>query len=426
MAKTMRALQIEQAEWAQRNFGDRPATDPALGLIEEVGELAHAILKRSQGIRGTAEEHTAAIIDAIGDCAIYLCDYATRRGIVLPDVAWPEWPWNPVMVEIVGDLAVFAGQLMQFIDRTELSDVAAFARRLSGAAKNEGRSLQECVDETWKKVRLRDWQANPTDGAAEAKGEPTQAINIVFQGEGPERQFVDIEDDNGRSIRVGEWKDCEYGVQVLRIERIGRPADDVCVSCAHLRCARGLRPADVDRVLACVSHESRPFGEPVEAGCARCGQTEDRGGEYPCPGCGLPTVHDEPLPAVQAEPVVESCPDCAWLAPLGETCVRCGDADRHAEHCSRRNDTTRPHCGGYMDEGPPDPVCAECNRFDAAYREATQRRAYGCRRCNGTGRVEIGCSLCGDSTYDHACNDHSQVCAECNGSGRSGLQGQQP
>jgi len=26
--------------------------------------------------------------------------------------------------------------------------------------------------------------------------------------------------------------------------------------------------------------------------CSCCGQTEDKGGEYPCPGCGRPTLHD--------------------------------------------------------------------------------------------------------------------------------------
>jgi len=38
-----------------------------MGLVEEVGELAHAHLKNEQGIRGTPEEHVQAKVDAIGE-----------------------------------------------------------------------------------------------------------------------------------------------------------------------------------------------------------------------------------------------------------------------------------------------------------------------------------------------------------------------
>ena len=39
-------LQAQQALWAAHNFGaDAPATDAFLGVVEEVGELAHAILQ---------------------------------------------------------------------------------------------------------------------------------------------------------------------------------------------------------------------------------------------------------------------------------------------------------------------------------------------------------------------------------------------
>ena len=37
-------LQAEQAEWSARNFGAQPSWHMVLGLIEEVGELAHAQL----------------------------------------------------------------------------------------------------------------------------------------------------------------------------------------------------------------------------------------------------------------------------------------------------------------------------------------------------------------------------------------------
>lgn len=77
------AIMAEQKEWSLRNFG--PTTpeninDPLIGIVEELGELARAILKKKQGIRGTPQEHDAAMVDAIGDMQIFLIDAMNRHG----------------------------------------------------------------------------------------------------------------------------------------------------------------------------------------------------------------------------------------------------------------------------------------------------------------------------------------------------------
>lgn len=61
--------------WRNHNFPDFTATDQLLGVIEEVGELAHSYLKGKQKIRGTIEEHDANGMDAVGDTLIYLFGY---------------------------------------------------------------------------------------------------------------------------------------------------------------------------------------------------------------------------------------------------------------------------------------------------------------------------------------------------------------
>ena len=83
---TINDIQTAVGLWTARNFPADPA-DPkrktlqcALGVCEEAGELAHAVLKRDQGIRGTAAEHEAAMQDAIGDVVIYLMDLCCREG----------------------------------------------------------------------------------------------------------------------------------------------------------------------------------------------------------------------------------------------------------------------------------------------------------------------------------------------------------
>jgi NTP pyrophosphatase (non-canonical NTP hydrolase) len=87
----IRRLQAEQSEWAQRNFKNRDPIHPVLGVVEEVGELAHALLKQAQGIRGTHSEHTVAAQDAVGDIVIFLCDVCTQRGWDLASIVAMTW-----------------------------------------------------------------------------------------------------------------------------------------------------------------------------------------------------------------------------------------------------------------------------------------------------------------------------------------------
>lgn len=99
---TLRQLQEEQRPWVAHNFPGRHAHYPLLGAMEELGELAHAHLKAEQGIR-QHENHDEAKRDAVADVVIFLSDYCTANGI----------------------------------------------------------DFQDSLNETWAKVRRRDWQANP-------------------------------------------------------------------------------------------------------------------------------------------------------------------------------------------------------------------------------------------------------------------------
>src|SRR6187399_2240071 len=65
--------------WADKNFGDRRGAD--WGMIEEVGEAAHAVLKAQQKIRGFENEiiFMKHFEDAMADIIIYLCDWCYPR-----------------------------------------------------------------------------------------------------------------------------------------------------------------------------------------------------------------------------------------------------------------------------------------------------------------------------------------------------------
>ncbi len=49
--KTYAEIQAEVRVWSQRNFQNAVPEHSWLGMLEELGELSHAILKRQQGIR---------------------------------------------------------------------------------------------------------------------------------------------------------------------------------------------------------------------------------------------------------------------------------------------------------------------------------------------------------------------------------------
>jgi NTP pyrophosphatase (non-canonical NTP hydrolase) len=88
----MQTIQEEHAIWSARNFGsDRPAYQPLLGAVEELGELAHAHLKQEQNIRGDSERHEEEAMDAIGDIAIYLIDYCNLRGWSFEAIIMETW-----------------------------------------------------------------------------------------------------------------------------------------------------------------------------------------------------------------------------------------------------------------------------------------------------------------------------------------------
>jgi NTP pyrophosphatase (non-canonical NTP hydrolase) len=77
--------------WRKVNFPYSRKVDPLLGLVEEVGELSHAVLKQRQGIRGTSDDHESAKRDAIGDIFIYLVDFCNREGVDIERCIVEAW-----------------------------------------------------------------------------------------------------------------------------------------------------------------------------------------------------------------------------------------------------------------------------------------------------------------------------------------------
>ncbi|MDQ3170340.1 MAG: DUF4406 domain-containing protein [Acidobacteriota bacterium] len=81
----------EMPGWQAHNFPGRPAYWPLLGMVEELGELAHAFLKAEQKIRGTPEEHRAMKIDAVIDLFVFGIDFCGAEKIDLRAALTEVW-----------------------------------------------------------------------------------------------------------------------------------------------------------------------------------------------------------------------------------------------------------------------------------------------------------------------------------------------
>jgi NTP pyrophosphatase (non-canonical NTP hydrolase) len=89
----LQAFQAKHKLWLEHNFPNQTPHQALLGVVEEVGELAHAHLKAEQGIRGERMEHRKDALDAIGDIIIYLASYCNTNDYDLETalmLAWAE------------------------------------------------------------------------------------------------------------------------------------------------------------------------------------------------------------------------------------------------------------------------------------------------------------------------------------------------
>jgi NTP pyrophosphatase (non-canonical NTP hydrolase) len=83
----LRKTQAEINEWSEHNFGEVPNSQipyrisSFLGMVEELGEIAHSILKLTQGIRGDKSKHIEAIEDGIADLMVFLLDFCGRNNM---------------------------------------------------------------------------------------------------------------------------------------------------------------------------------------------------------------------------------------------------------------------------------------------------------------------------------------------------------
>jgi NTP pyrophosphatase (non-canonical NTP hydrolase) len=152
----MHRLQAEHREWVDREYPNQPPTIPAAGMVEEAGELLHAILKQEQqriwGFDPRYPQLQADIVDAIGDCAIYVCSYCNADNWDFSECIATSVMYTDDLLRCATELVLQAGKFVT--ERTTLR-MKLYVAWLRGIAHKCNLDFDTCVKETWAKVKQR-------------------------------------------------------------------------------------------------------------------------------------------------------------------------------------------------------------------------------------------------------------------------------
>ena len=166
----LRETQKKLYTWKQRNFPNSGAYEQCVGLIEELGELAHAHLKGSQNIRHTPAEIVAMKQDAIGDMVVFLLnlmsDLDCKVGL--------EDDCNGVQnthFRLLLDLSETVGLISTELNRPNPSSCLMWChhliKELGIYCISEGLDFDDCVNGAVEITLARNWVRFPKNGKSE-------------------------------------------------------------------------------------------------------------------------------------------------------------------------------------------------------------------------------------------------------------------
>ncbi len=162
---TIQDLQECLYAWQKYNFGEQDNERVLLGICEEAGELCHAQLKMEQGIRGSQESLEAEFVDAIGDIAIYMLNYVSGMGELIPafstsdDIAKIE---DPAIIR----KSVFAvyRTVAKLVEEPSMARIQHITNVLLWLCGIKGLNFESIIRDTWREVGKRDWKQFPKTG----------------------------------------------------------------------------------------------------------------------------------------------------------------------------------------------------------------------------------------------------------------------
>lgn len=166
-------------EWAIKNF---TVHIPALGILEEIGEITHCVLKRYQGIRGFDDltHFKNELFDAIADAGVYTLHSMAMKGILVNEIGFVPY-FNPQddnprdqerAEHMLSHITAPAGRILDGYKSMVGGGCAHMVQieRLASFAATYKIDFVEAVAFTWANVQKRDWVKNKTDAHEQALG----------------------------------------------------------------------------------------------------------------------------------------------------------------------------------------------------------------------------------------------------------------
>jgi len=179
--QTARDIIREISDWADYNWPPEQHA-PDLGVVEEIGETTHCILKRIQKIRGMDDvgKFMDKVSDGFADAGVYLCHFCGKNNLTLSFNSTSPFPPfssdRQALIYILQNVIAILQYTETAGTKLEMQELAQFpAQRiwngLNAWAAKYNISLEEELHATWAKVKLRNWKKNPTDAhqVAESK-----------------------------------------------------------------------------------------------------------------------------------------------------------------------------------------------------------------------------------------------------------------
>ena len=180
-------LQKEMYDWKIKNFGQsvNGGMDMLLGVIEEIGELSHSVLKKYQGIRTDGSDFY--IKDSIGDIFIFIMQYLSENSIEYDEMHKYYFDLDmkfesvekyifglySIISEIIrndAEYEMFYNGLPEFGIKTIINEqeilnyINLAVRQLCLISASLGWNFYSILNDVWKEVKMRDWKTYKLNG----------------------------------------------------------------------------------------------------------------------------------------------------------------------------------------------------------------------------------------------------------------------
>lgn len=157
----MRQLQLDHAKWLSKKYPDQKPKVPAVGCVEEAGELVHAVLKAEQvRVWGEDKRHKLAelrtkLVDAVGDCGIYACSLCNANEWDFESLWQGSAPYAESESTLDSAIRLVQSATLVALHPQHFEVLSCYVSQLKTVAQQLGLDATTCVAAAWEEVKCR-------------------------------------------------------------------------------------------------------------------------------------------------------------------------------------------------------------------------------------------------------------------------------